>query len=169
MDHAEVSGGDTVRRDAKRDWLNISEVAKLYGVTEHQLRHWDDDLGILVPRRRGSARIYRRPELERLAQILGWRQQGWKPSKIKTWLEFQGKLSPGSRPTTYGLEESIRLARRGDVIRDGLPSKDDYNTGYQRMRRIIRRRHPTKRVGLGNDVEIRLSDDGRYLEARFVR
>ncbi len=53
----------------------IGEAAQWLGVTPKALRHWDE-LGLLVPRREGSYRVYSDSDLERGAAIVLYRSAG---------------------------------------------------------------------------------------------
>lgn len=149
-------------------FLSIGDVVSLYGVSFDQLRYWDRK-GILVPQRVGARRVYLREHLLRLAHILQRMKQGWSPLKIAIWYEFQGTKKTKSLSTTAALEHRLRRAVKGDVIREPLPTKAAYNTVFVRLARKIRQLFPEKKVGRGKDVEIRLSEDERFLEAHFLK
>ncbi len=65
----------------------IGEVAELAGVSVRTLRHYDE-IGLLVPSARTQAgyRLYERTDLERLQEILVWRQLGFALAEIQTML-----------------------------------------------------------------------------------
>lgn len=148
--------------------LTIGEVVENYGVTFDQLRYWDR-IGICVPIRIGNQRVYERPHLEQLAWVQRQMSEGMSPAEIKIYLRQNKIEPPPSHPSTRALETAIRGARRGDVIRDPLPSKEQYNTGWRRLERIVKRVFPQKSVGRGRDVEIGLSEDERFMEIRFLK
>ena len=103
--------------------LSIGEVVETYGLTFDQLRYWDR-LGILVPERVGNQRVYYRDHLEQLATIQRLLSGGWTPLKVKLWLQLQNLDKPRSTSTTLALENALRVAKRGDVIREPLPTKN---------------------------------------------
>ena len=64
--------------------MTIGEVARLSGVSVRTLHHYDR-IGLLSPAQASSAgyRLYVRPELERLQQILFYREIGLPLARIK--------------------------------------------------------------------------------------
>src|SRR3954447_21672572 len=62
----------------------VKEVAELSGVTVRTLHHYDE-IGLLRPSERSEAgyRLYSRADLERLQEILGWRELGFPLSEIR--------------------------------------------------------------------------------------
>lgn len=160
---------DLMRTSGSTKVLSIGEVAERYGpqgVTFDKLRYLDR-IGLLVPERTGVGRAYTPNHLARLDCILdllvnhGWGYVGLKAVVLRE----VGQLSKPSVSETLPLHEQLRSARPGDIIRVRLPSKRDYNTGYQRIARICKKLGFT--VGIGKQVEIRLSEDEQYLEVRF--
>ena len=69
----------------------IGEVAELAGVSVRTLRHYDE-LGLLQPSARSEAgyRLYEHADLDRLQEILIWRQLGFPLADIKAMLEAPG-------------------------------------------------------------------------------
>lgn len=70
---------------------SIDSLAKLSGVTSRTLRHYDQ-IGLLAPLRKNSAgyRIYGPKELDRLQQILFYRELGMGLSDIRAVLDHPG-------------------------------------------------------------------------------
>lgn len=66
----------------------IGEVAELAGVSVRTLRHYDE-LGLLRPSGRsdGGYRLYERADVERLREILVWRQLGFPLAEIRAMLD----------------------------------------------------------------------------------
>jgi DNA-binding transcriptional MerR regulator len=64
--------------------LTVGEVARLAGLTVRTLHHYDE-IGLLVPAKRTSAgyRLYRRIEVERLQEVLLFRELGFGLEAIK--------------------------------------------------------------------------------------
>lgn len=63
---------------------SVKELAKLSGVTSRTLRHYDQ-IGLLVPKREGSGeyRIYTSDDVDKLQEILLYRELGVELSQIK--------------------------------------------------------------------------------------
>lgn len=66
----------------------VKEVAGLSGVTVRTLHHYDE-IGLLRPRERSEAgyRLYAREDLERLQEIIGWRELGFPLAEIAQLLD----------------------------------------------------------------------------------
>jgi DNA-binding transcriptional MerR regulator len=64
--------------------LTVGEVARLAGLTVRTLHHYDE-IGLLVPAERTNAgyRLYRRSEVERLQEVLLFRELGFGLEAIK--------------------------------------------------------------------------------------
>ena len=62
----------------------VKEVSELSGVTVRTLHHYDE-IGLLRPSERTEAgyRLYSRAELDRLQEILGWRELGFPLAEIR--------------------------------------------------------------------------------------
>jgi DNA-binding transcriptional MerR regulator len=70
---------------------SVGEVAELAGVTVRTLHHYDE-LGLLSPSERSGAgyRLYSHDDLERLQEILIWRQLGFSLAEIVSLLDGPG-------------------------------------------------------------------------------
>jgi DNA-binding transcriptional MerR regulator len=66
----------------------VKEVAELSGTTVRALHHYDE-IGLLQPSERSEAgyRLYSRAELERLQEILGWRELGFALGEIRALMD----------------------------------------------------------------------------------
>src|SRR3954447_24250967 len=66
----------------------VKEVAQLSGTTVRALHHYDE-IGLLRPAERSEAgyRLYSRADLERLQEILGWRELGFSLTEIRVLLD----------------------------------------------------------------------------------
>ena len=69
-----------------RTW-SIAEVAEEFGVTHRTVRHYED-LGLISPERRGTARVYHRRDRTRLALILRGRRLGFPLEQIRTIIDL---------------------------------------------------------------------------------
>jgi DNA-binding transcriptional MerR regulator len=69
----------------------VGEVSELSGVTVRALHHYDE-LGLLSPSGRSEAgyRLYAPPDLERLQEILVWRELGFPLAEIRELLDDPG-------------------------------------------------------------------------------
>ncbi len=65
----------------------IAQIADDFGVTHRTVRHYED-LGLISPERRGTARIYRRRDRTRLALILRGRRIGFTLDEIRTIIDM---------------------------------------------------------------------------------
>ncbi len=72
--------------EADRTW-SIAEVAAEFDVTHRTVRHYED-LGLISPERRGTARIYHRRDRTRLALILRGRRLGFPLDEIRTIIDL---------------------------------------------------------------------------------
>src|SRR3954452_9186334 len=66
----------------------VKEVAELSGTTVRALHHYDE-IGLLRPSERSDAgyRLYSRSDLERLQEILGWRELGFSLQEIGAFMD----------------------------------------------------------------------------------
>jgi DNA-binding transcriptional MerR regulator len=91
----------------------IGDVAELAGVSIRTLRHYDE-IGLLVPSGRTDAgyRLYDGDELERLQEILVWRQLGFPLAEIQRMLDApdHDRISAIRRQRALAQRERARLA-----------------------------------------------------------
>src|SRR5512141_3390779 len=69
-----------------RTW-SIAEVAEEFGVTHRTVRHYEE-LGLISPERRGTARVYHRRDRTRLALILRGKRLGFPLEEIRTIIDL---------------------------------------------------------------------------------
>lgn len=81
---------------------SISDAADWLGVTPKALRHWDS-LGLLVPARRGTYRVYSEQDLRRGATIVLYQAAGMTLREIATLIDA---------PTGDALKKALRSHRR---------------------------------------------------------
>src|ERR1700730_9622060 len=69
----------------------VGELSELAGVTVRTLHHYDE-IGLLSPSDRSEAgyRLYSYADLERLQEVLVWRQLGFSLAEIKALLDEPG-------------------------------------------------------------------------------
>ena len=69
-----------------RTW-SIAQVADEFGVTHRTVRHYEE-LGLISPERRGTARLYHRRDRTRLALILRGKRLGFPLEEIRTIIDL---------------------------------------------------------------------------------
>ena len=72
--------------DRTTTWT-IAELADAYGVTHRTIRHYEE-LGLISPERRGTARVYRRRDRTRLNLILRGKRLGFPLNQIRTIIDL---------------------------------------------------------------------------------
>jgi DNA-binding transcriptional MerR regulator len=98
-------------RAGESTW-NITELAGEFDVTLRTIRHYED-LGLLSPERRGTARIFRTRDRVRLALILRGRRLGFSLDEIATIVNMYD-AEPGEAGQLRYLIEQIGV-RRSDL------------------------------------------------------
>lgn len=66
---------------------SIAQVGREFGVTHRTIRHYED-LGLLTPERRGTARYYHRRDRTRLGLILRGKRLGFPLEQIRTIIDM---------------------------------------------------------------------------------
>lgn len=94
--------------DPARTWT-ISELADEYAVTLRTLRHYED-LGLLSPERRGTARVFHHRDRIRLELILRGRRLGFSLDQIATIVNMYDE-QPGERGQLEYLLDQIEDRR----------------------------------------------------------
>jgi DNA-binding transcriptional MerR regulator len=79
-----AAAGEAGGRD--RTW-SIAGVAEEFGVTHRTVRHYEE-LGLISPERRGTARVYHRRDRTRLGLILRGRRLGFPLEEIRTIIDL---------------------------------------------------------------------------------
>ena len=98
----------------------VGEVAELAGVTVRLLHHYDE-IGVLSPSGRSDAgyRLYSHEDLERLQEILVWRQLGFPLAEIQPLLDDRAhdrasRCAPAKAGRAASSAVSERVARALD-------------------------------------------------------
>lgn len=73
--------------DAPEPAWTIAEIADEFGVTHRTVRHYEE-LGLIAPERRGTARIFHRRDRTRLALILRGKRLGFPLEQIRTIIDL---------------------------------------------------------------------------------
>ena len=79
-----AAGSAAGERD--RTWT-IAQVADEFGVTHRTVRHYEE-LGLITPERRGTARLYHRRDRTRLGLILRGKRLGFPLEEIRTIIDL---------------------------------------------------------------------------------
>jgi DNA-binding transcriptional MerR regulator len=99
--------------------LTVGEIAKLSGLTVRTLHHYEA-IGLVVPGARTEAgyRLYGRPEIERLQEVLFFRELGFGLDEIRSMLEAQAydRTALLSKQRELLLAKTRRLARMIEAI-----------------------------------------------------
>ncbi|HBQ95004.1 MAG: MerR family DNA-binding transcriptional regulator [Firmicutes bacterium] len=94
---------------------SISELSELYDITSRTLRHYED-MGLLLPERRGQQRFYRERDRVRLQLILRGRRLGFGLREIQEMLDLYD-----ADPTE--ITQLQEVIRRGDAKLQELQSQ----------------------------------------------
>jgi DNA-binding transcriptional MerR regulator len=94
-----------------RTW-SIAEVADEFGVTHRTVRHYEE-LGLISPERRGTARVYHRRDRTRLGLILRGKRLGFPLEEIRTIIDLYDVPRGRRGQLEYVLDQID--ARRADL------------------------------------------------------
>jgi DNA-binding transcriptional MerR regulator len=127
-------------RAADRTW-SIREVAEDFGVTHRTVRHYEE-LGLIAPERRGTARVYHRRDRVRLALILRGKRLGFPLEEIRTIIDMYDEQPGEAGQLRYllaqiGDRRADLEARRRD-LEESLRELDELE---RRCREDLRSRH----------------------------
>jgi DNA-binding transcriptional MerR regulator len=90
----------------------ISELAEEFGVTLRTIRHYED-VGLITPERRGTARVFHQRDRTRLRLILRGKRLGFSLPEIRTIVNMYDE-QPGEGGQLHYLLEQIDV-RRGEL------------------------------------------------------
>ena len=111
-----------------RTWT-IAQVADEFAITHRTVRHYEE-LKLISPERRGTARVYHRRERTRLNLILRGRRLGFPLQEIRTIIDLYDEPTGQTSQLRYVLDQIHE--RRGDLerrrrdIEDALSELDDF-------------------------------------------
>ena len=88
---------------------SITELAEEFGVTLRTLRHYED-VGLITPERRGSARVFHARDRIRLQLILRGKRLGFSLPEIRTIVNMYDE-QPGEAGQLHYLLEQIEVRR----------------------------------------------------------
>ena len=116
-----------------RTWT-IAQVADEFAVTHRAIRHYED-LGLISPERRSTARIYHRRDRTRLNLILRGKRLGFPLEEIRTIIDLYDEPRGQASQLSYVLdqihERRADLERRRRDIEDSLKELDDFERRCQ--------------------------------------
>jgi DNA-binding transcriptional MerR regulator len=119
-------------RDA-RTWT-IAQVAEEFSVTHRTVRHYEE-LNLISPERRGTARIYHRRDRTRLNLILRGKRLGFPLEEIRTIIDLYDEPTGQASQLRYVLdqlhERRGRLEQRRRDIEDALNELDEFERRCQ--------------------------------------
>ena len=105
----------------ERVWLKIGETAHRLGVKPKELRYWEKVIPEIQDRRsKGNLRYYHVDELERLARIRNWLQEGLTVADCRELLltgQLTRELGLGLGPLAAGPAPRAKAAARAQVPR----------------------------------------------------
>jgi DNA-binding transcriptional MerR regulator len=96
-----------------RTWT-IAEVADEFAITHRTIRHYEE-LNLISPERRGTARIYHRRERTRLNLILRGKRLGFPLQEIRTIIDLYDEPTGQASQLRYVLDQLHE--RRGNLER----------------------------------------------------
>jgi len=113
--------------DAKT-WT-IGQVAAEFAITHRTVRHYED-LNLISPERRGTARIYHRRDRTRLNLILRGKRLGFPLEEIRTIIDLYDEPTGQASQLSYVLDQIHNrrghLERRRRDIEDALHELDEF-------------------------------------------
>ncbi len=116
-----------------RTWT-IAQVADEFAVTHRAIRHYED-LGLISPERRSTARIYHRRDRTRLNLILRGKRLGFPLEEIRTIIELYDEPRGQASQLSYVLDQihdrRADLERRRRDIEDSLKELGDFERRCQ--------------------------------------
>ena len=111
-----------------RTWT-IAEIADEFAVTHRTIRHYEE-LKLISPERRGTARIYHRRERTRLNLILRGKRLGFPLEEIRTIIDLYDEPTGQASQLRYVLDQihdrRERLERRRRDIEDALSELGEF-------------------------------------------
>jgi DNA-binding transcriptional MerR regulator len=125
--------GETAAANDSRTWT-IAQVADEFDITHRTVRHYEE-LNLISPERRGTARIYHRRERTRLNLILRGKRLGFPLEQIRTIINLYDEPTGLASQLRYVLEQIHD--RRGDLerrrrdIEDALNELDEFERRCQ--------------------------------------
>jgi DNA-binding transcriptional MerR regulator len=127
------SAGEAGTANDSRTWT-IGEVADEFAITHRTVRHYEE-LNLISPERRGTARIYHRRERTRLNLILRGKRLGFPLEEIRTIIDLYDEPTGQASQLRYVLdqlhERRGHLEQRRRDIEDALRELDEFERRCQ--------------------------------------
>jgi DNA-binding transcriptional MerR regulator len=120
----------------ERLWLKIGETAARLGVKPKELRYWEKVIPEIQPRRsKGNLRYYHVDELDRLAKIRNWLQEGLTVADCRELL-LTGQLARGL-DLVLGAEAPVLAPRPVSRIKALAPRRPDVAKVAAALRKLL--------------------------------
>ncbi|HRC40514.1 MerR family transcriptional regulator [Nostocoides sp.] len=117
------------RTAAPEQTWTIAQIADEFAITHRAVRHYED-LGLISPERRGTARIYHRRDRTRLTLILRGRRLGFPLEEIRTIIDLydapRGKRSQLEYVLSQIGERRADLEQRRQDLDEALAELDSF-------------------------------------------
>lgn len=119
-----------------------NEMSKLAGVSKRTLQYYDDEGLLITERTSDNYRLYDRQAMERIWEILVYKEMGFELKEIREILETsESEKNYYFRKLIRKLEEKIydlrgQLKFISLIIEEGFPEKPDESSGITYTRRI---------------------------------
>jgi DNA-binding transcriptional MerR regulator len=125
--------GEIAPANDSRTWT-IAQVADEFAISHRTVRHYEE-LNLITPERRGTARIYHRRERTRLNLILRGKRLGFPLEEIRTIIDLYDEPTGQASQLRYVLdqlhERRGHLERRRRDIEDALNELDAFERRCQ--------------------------------------
>ena len=112
----------------------IGQIAEEFAITHRTVRHYEE-LNLISPERRGTARIYRRRERTRLNLILRGKRLGFPLEEIRTIIDLYDEPTGQGSQLRYVLDQIHdrrgHLERRRRDVEDALNELDEFERRCQ--------------------------------------
>lgn len=113
----------------ERETWTIRDIADEFEVTHRTVRHYED-LGLITPERRGTARVFHRRDRTRLALILRGKRLGFPLEEIRTIIDLYDRPRGKASQLEYVLgqidERRRDLEQRRRDLEDALTELDEF-------------------------------------------
>ena len=127
------TANDAPTGNETKSWT-IGEVAEEFAITHRTVRHYEE-LNLISPERRGTARIYHRRERTRLNLILRGRRLGFPLEEIRTIIDLYDEPTGQASQLRYVLDQIHdrrgHLERRRRDIEDALNELNEFERRCQ--------------------------------------